>query len=167
MKPVLTLERLKQVYFYDPETGEFLRLLETNSHMGTAKVGEAAGSVSGERYVRIGLDGKVYRAHRLAVFYMTGEWPIRVDHEDLDGTNNRWKNLRPATVSQNQANTSRRKDNTSGFKGVSKTASETWQAVIWVRKKKLCLGTYATPHEAFAAYKSAHEKHFGAFSRTT
>lgn len=165
MKETLTLERLKQVYLYDPLTGQFTRLQAANSHKGKAQVGEIAGYTGG-RYRRIGIDGQVYPAHRLAVFYMTGKWPEHgVDHKDLDPTNNRWENLRLADQSQNGANTPRRRDNTSGFKGVCKTASGTWQAVIWVKAKKHCLGTYATPQEAFAIYKSAAEKHFGTFSR--
>lgn len=165
-KPSLTLERLKQVYLYVPETGEFLRLEETISRGWKAKVGAAAGSNSGERYTRIGIDGQVYRAHRLAWFYMTGAWPENgVDHIDVDPANNRWANLRAATQSQNAVNTRKRRDNTSGFKGVSKTASGTWQAVIWVRKKKLCLGTFPTPQEAFEAYQLAAEEHFGKYHR--
>ena len=164
--PTLTLERLKQVYLYDPETGEFIRLQETNSHRGRAKVGGVAGSNSGERYIRIGIDGQVYRAHRLAWFYMTGEWPENgVDHEDLDPSNNRWSNLRPATQSQNAVNTRKRRDNTSGFKGVCKTPSGTWQAVIWVKQRKICLGTFTTPQEAFSAYQLAAEEHFGKYHR--
>lgn len=168
MKRELTLERLKQVYIYDPDTGDFFRLEETNSHKGKAKVGDRAGSKSGGKYLRIGIDGRVYLAHRLAWFYMTGEWPENgVDHIDLEPLHNWWSNLRAATQSQNAANTRRRRDNTSGFKGVCKTASDTWQAVIWVKGKKHCIGTYQTPHEAFEAYKKAAETHFGSFSRTS
>jgi len=165
-KTKLTLERLKKVYLYDPGTGLFLRLEETPSHGGKAKVGSPAGANDGGRYVRIGLDGQIYRAHRLAWFYMTGEWPKDgVDHIDLDGTNNRWSNLRAATQSQNAANTRKRRDNTSGFKGVSRTASGTWQACIWVKKRKICLGTFPTPQEAFSAYQIAAEEHFGKYHR--
>jgi HNH endonuclease len=165
--PKLTVDRLKQVYLYVPETGQFLRLQETNSHNGKAKVGEPAGSLSGERYIRIGIDGRVYRAHRLAWFYMTGEWPeYGVDHIDLDPTNNRWENLRAADQSQNAVNTRRRKDNTSGFKGVSKTANGRWQARLYVKGKKIVVGTYATPQEAFNAYRTEADKHFGSFHRT-
>lgn len=168
MADALTLERLKQVYLYKPDTGEFIRLQEANSHGGRAKVGDVAGSKSGERYIRIGVDGRVYRAHRLAWFYMTGRWPEHgVDHEDLDPSNNRWSNLRAATQSQNAANTKRQKNNTSGFKGVSRTPSGTWYAAVNVKKRKICLGTFATPEEAFAAYRQAAEEHFGKFHRSS
>jgi len=165
-KPTLTIERLKQAYLYMPETGEFLRLQETNSFGGKAKVGSVAGARNANGYLRIGIDRKLYWAHRLAWFYMTGEWPKRdIDHIDLDKSNNRWSNLREATKSQNQANTQKRSDNTSGFKGVCKTASGTWQAVIWVKKQKLCLGTFPTAQEAFAVYQTAAEEYFGKYHR--
>lgn len=166
MTEKLTLKRLKQVYLYEPETGRFLRLQEANSFGGKAKVGTVAGSSSGERYLRIGIDGKVYRAHRLAWFYVTGEWPEHgVDHIDMNPVNNRWANLRAATQSQNAVNTSRRRDNTSGFKGVKRTVSGGWQAVLHVNGKKLSLGTFKTPQEAFDAYTAAASKNFGSYHR--
>jgi hypothetical protein len=41
-----------------------------------------------------------------------------MDHVNGDRADNRWCNLREATQSQNQANTSMRADNISGYKGV-------------------------------------------------
>ena len=56
------------------------------------------------------IDGAVYYEHRLAWVYMKGDdQPMpRIDHRDLDGTNNAWDNLRAATGSQNMANSVRR-----------------------------------------------------------
>lgn len=164
--PDLSIERLKQVYLYKPETGEFIRLIPCKSHKGRAKIGEAGGSISGERYRRIGVDGRLYRAHRLAWFYMTGAWPKHgIDHVDLNPENNRWENLRAADQSQNGANTRIRRDNTSGFKGVQKTANSTWSAKIWVKGKKHSLGTFRTASEASQAYRIAAEKYFGEYAR--
>jgi hypothetical protein len=65
---------------------------------------------------------------------MTGEYPDRkfeMDHKDRDRSNNRFSNLRLATTSQNQANVGLRKDNISGFKGVSwEKAQNKWRATI-------------------------------------
>ena len=162
----LTVDRLHEAYLYEPDTGNFIRLQETNSYGGKAKVGEVAGHIGNTGYIRIGLDGRVYLAHRLAWFYMTGEWPSRyIDHINMIKTDNRWSNLRAATMSQNQANTKRRKDNTSGYKGVTKTPFNTWQAKTMFNGKKISLGTYDTPEEAFAAYRKAAEELFGDFHR--
>ena len=50
-----------------------------------------------------------YVAHRLAWLYMTGEWPRHeIDQINLDRSDNRFCNLRPANRSQNSANSTSR-----------------------------------------------------------
>jgi hypothetical protein len=92
----------------------------------------------------------------------------RVDHKNRDGLNNKKTNLRKATCSQNGANRGPDRDNTSGFKGVSKTKRirNPWQALITVRGKKMFLGQFKTPFLASVAYASAARKYFGEFART-
>ena len=114
----LTRARLRELFHYDPETGLFTRLITTSSR---ARAGMVAGSLHGEGYLSIRIDGRLYLSHHLAWFYMTGRWPRRIiDHEDTDGTNNRWVNLRKANKSGNGANARLSRANTSGFKGVSR-----------------------------------------------
>lgn len=129
--------------------------------------GKQAGSIEEGRYVRITIDYIQYYGHRLAWFYVKGEWPeIDTDHENLIKHDNRWDNLRNATKSQNVMNRKRRADNTSGFKGVSKAADrQKWEARIHIKSKKIHLGVFDTKAEAHAAYCAASEKHFGEFAR--
>jgi hypothetical protein len=47
----------------------------------------------GYRYIDI--DGKTYRADKIAWFFVHGKWPTDVEHLDGDLTNNQLKNLRP------------------------------------------------------------------------
>ena len=83
VRKALTQERLKELLHYDPETGVFKWKQERRGgefySVVLVKVGDIAGSLrSGERGYRhwkIGVDGENYRAHRLAWFYMKGEWP--------------------------------------------------------------------------------------------
>ena len=88
-----------------------------------------------------------------------------VDHINGDGLDNRRSNLRPATVTQNNRNARRRKDNRSGFKGVTRQASGLWRARITVDGLQIRLGTFDAPEDAARAYDAAAIHHFGEFAR--
>lgn len=90
-----------------------------------------------------------------------------VDHRDGNGLNNTRANLRLATHSQNQHNARLRKDNKSGYKGVSwRESRQRFQAAIALGGKQVFLGHFRTAEEAHAAYCKAAEKYHGAFRRT-
>lgn len=171
-------DRLRQLIHYDPETGLFTRIAAPRPQAGHY-VGQVAGHVKygshadGGGYIMLTVDGRKYRGHALAWFYMTGEWPVHdIDHKDTDRTNNRWSNLRLATRSQNIANARRARDNQSGFKGVSFDKSRNkWKAQIGMGKSakgyygtKL-IGRFNTKEEAAEAYRRAAESRFGEFAR--
>lgn len=152
----ITAHRLKELFEYSPETGEFIRIKKTSSktHIGTV-----AGTVNHHGYVIICIDYKLYSAHRLAWLYMTGEWPKEeVDHIDGHRSNNRFVNLRDVSVSMNRQN--RRaadRKSKSGLLGVN-TNKYSWAARIKVDGKKISLGSYPTPELAHAAYVEAKRK---------
>ena len=160
----LTLARLKEVLTYDPETGLFIWRI---NRRGRAKAGTVAGADNGVGYIVIRLDGENHKAHRLAVFYMTGKWPIAdTDHKNCKKSDNRWGNLRPATRSQNRANTNVRADNTSGFKGVVwDSKSSKWRAQTMVNGKRKYLGLFDKVEDAVGAYGAAVYGYFGPFAR--
>jgi hypothetical protein len=164
-RPALTHERLLSVLHYDPATGRFTWLVQISN----ISAGSEAGSDHGNGYIEIGLDGTSHFAHRLAWFYMTGEWPSgQIDHRDLDRSNNRWRNLRPATHGQNVHNSGPRKNNSHGFKGAffSKKARK-WGAQIMFRRQKYSLGYFDTPQEAHAAYAQKAIELHGEFARSS
>lgn len=171
---MLTYDRLKEVLHYDPETGVFTWLSRPEI---TYRVGNWnarwAGKVAGCPMIRgqywgIGVDSRTHGAHRLAVLYMTGEWPANdVDHINCDGTDNRWINLRVANRSQNCGNSRKARNNTSGFKGVSfDRATGMWKATIGKNRKTQNLGRYSTREQAYAVYCRAAALVFGEFART-
>lgn len=89
-----------------------------------------------------------------------------VDHKNLNPLDNQRKNLRLATSTQNQANRSKQKNSTSGFKGVWwHTKNKKWIANIRINKKTRYLGSFDTPEEAHERYKIEARKLFGEFAR--
>jgi hypothetical protein len=102
--------------------------------------------------------------HRLIMFGLS-ENDLLVDHVDRDRLNNTRENLRVCTNSQNQANRTTPKNNSSGYKGVrwlSKT--QKWQAMIKVNNRVHCLGCYRNPKNAARAYNKAALHFFGEFA---
>ena len=105
---MITHQRLLESIRYNPENGYFIW-----------PNGDIAGTERNDGYCQINILGKIYLAHRLAWFYVTGEWPIgKLDHQDNDRLNNRWENLRLATNGQNAWNSKLSTKNRSGHKGI-------------------------------------------------
>lgn len=150
---------------YDPETGRFTWKRTRRGRF--AKAGETAGNIRKDGYRGIVISGRRYLAHRLAWFYMTGDWPaLEVDHIDTDRDNNRWSNLREATRSQNNANERLRGCNTSGVKGVSYYhPTKRWRVQIQKDRKKRSLGYFKTLEEAHAVYLAEAKRLFGEYAR--
>jgi len=90
---------------------------------------------------------------------------IQVDHRNHNTLDNRRKNLRPATKSDQQHNTRKRSDNTSGLKGVTKhKQTGKWRARIMIRGKQKYLGSFRDKHEAAEVYEKAAKQYFGEFA---
>lgn len=76
---------------------------------------------------------------------------MMVDHINRNSLDNRIQNLRIATNSQNQHNTKRRVDNSSGIRGVRFERGR-WRAQIKRNGKNFHIGSFSTSHEAKLAY---------------
>jgi hypothetical protein len=132
---MITQERLKELVHYNPITGIFTRKI--CKPRSSVPAGNSTGSLA-KGYILLKLDGKSYRAHRLAWLYMTGEYPqLSIDHIDGATSNNKWDNLRLATNSQNQCNKGLTISNTSGIKGLSKRDTRYWRAIVMTDRKAI------------------------------
>lgn len=160
----LSAAQLKRTLSYDPDTGVFTRL----SCLHKRYVGRPAGTVSSQGYINIHFAGRPRRAHRLAWLYMTGEWPAMLDHVNGNRADNRFCNLRKATLFQNAQN-SRGRGAVSGLKGAHKAMRAggriKWNSLIKVKGKSVYLGTFDTPEEAHAAYVAGARRLHGEFAR--
>lgn len=139
---MLTQGRLLELVVYDPDTGVFTRRVRSSSR---ALAGDVAGSMAKNGYRYVYVDGVRYSEHRLAVLYMTGEWPLeQVDHRRPGKefrSDNRWEQLRPATPRQNRHNQKLSSRNKSGYKGVWwDSRRQRWTAEIRVGETKRLLG---------------------------
>jgi hypothetical protein len=146
---MVSVERLREVLAYDANTGVFSWKLQLSNR---TKVGKPAGSIKPDGYVCIDVDGKRYKAHRLAWLYVYGDTDLEIDHINGIPGDNRITNLRPVTHQQNLWNSKKPTHNTSGYKGVHlHKASMQWRAVAWDRKP-VHLGLFDTKEKAQTAY---------------
>lgn len=153
MSEMFDLEEAKEYLRYEPDTGNFIWLKKASKKT-------IVGSIAGCKekrfgYVVIRLNGRLFRAHRLACalsgINIDG---LHVDHIDGNPSNNRLENLRPCTRSQNMKNLKPHKDNKySAWKGVSwSPANNNWYARIFVDGKSRWLGSFSDEREAAEAY---------------
>lgn len=119
--------------------------------------------------------GRLMFMHRLIMNPLPG---IEIDHKNGDGLDNRRKNLRICTVSENRQNTAGWKNRPSKhlqgfkFKGVyhpnrctGNQGGKPWEARICYGGKQRVVGNYFTPQEAALAYDEQARIHHGKFAR--
>lgn len=165
MRELLDLGYLRSVLDYDPETGIFIWKISPHH---TVEVGSVAGGTNQRGYRRHKIKNKHFIAHRLAWFYVYGVWPKNeLDHINGNKEDNRIANLREATRSQNQNNMPKKRNNTSGYKGVSwHKVNKKWIAQTEVKGRAHFFGYYSTPEDAHVAYVNGIKKLHGEFAHT-
>jgi len=157
------LEFIKQNYQYLDGN-----LYRTKNICGQ-KIGSIAGWVTncnGRQYRKMSINKKIVYVHHAIFLLHHGYLPSYIDHIDGNPLNNRIENLRSATQSQNMGNSKLKKNNSSGYKGVTfRKDTKKWNASIMVNGKHISLGCYKTKEEARDAYIIGSKKYFGEFSR--
>lgn len=154
-KPRISAQELREKLTYNPETGEFFTKPRKigSSHLYGSKRNYPA--------VTITINRRKYYASLLAWLWMTGEWPSsHIDHRNNDSLDNRWRNLRESTRSQNMGNQRMSKRNTSGLTGAFwDRSAKRWISII----AKKHLGTFPSAKAAHEAYVKAARERYGEF----
>ncbi len=173
VKKLPSVEFLQACFAYNPDTGVLTWKHRPREHFARKKYylrwntvyeKTIAGSVykNGCRYIHI--NSLLYISHRIIWKIMTGKDPAStIDHKNGNRGDNRWVNLRPASLSEQNWNTSVRKDNSSGCRGVSYDGK--WVARIMIKRRSHYLGSFDNKLEASAAYQVAAKKWHGKFYR--
>ena len=174
-KPILTIETLRKILRYDPDTGKLFWRERTPDLFSSGKQtaehrcrrwnscfsGKEAMSVDdGAGYSQGTIFNKKYRAHRVIWAIVNGSWPVNeIDHIDQDRSNNRIGNLREATSQENARNSCMRSNNTSGTTGVFwDKATQKWAARIMIDGQNKNLGRFRCITSAIVSRKVAEVK---------
>tara|TARA_R110000803_G_scaffold75961_2_gene140325 strand:+ start:1276 stop:1833 length:558 start_codon:yes stop_codon:yes gene_type:complete len=107
-------------------------------------------------YLTVNIDGYIRTIHTLLaesfLNHVRNGHTLVVDHQNNIKTDNRLENLQVVTQRENL--TKDKKNKTSKFAGVSKSA-KLWKSQIRINKKCLGLGRYETEEEAAKVYQLA------------
>lgn len=151
-KPRPTIERIKEMFSYNPATGQITRR------------GHEPYKPTPSGYVYVSCDGWVGLAHRVIWAVVYGRWPNEVDHIDNDPSNNRLSNLREVSSQQNNFNRSMSRRNKTGVKGVQwEKSRRRWRAII-LREGKQHVQRFRTLDEAAAAIRQMRDNLHGEFA---
>lgn len=151
---VITAERLRELFHYDPDTGIFTRKVP----ICNVKAGKVTGSMDTKGHLGFRVDKRMCLAHRMAWLYVHGELPMgQIDHINGIRTDNRIANLRDVSASVNAQNLhAARSDNKTGLLGVSwKAKANKYVAQIQVDGRVRYLGLFHDPNAAHQAYLNA------------
>lgn len=108
--------------------------------------------VNSNGYVMVMFEGRKIPLHRVITERMAGEkidWSLgfMVDHIDGSPLNNSRSNLRVVSHAENMQNRRKPSQNTSGFKGITRSRGK-WLAAIGLNGKLFHIGYFDTPDEA-------------------
>jgi hypothetical protein len=158
-------DELRRRYSYDPDSGIVTRRVRSYRWKENTPVG----CLGAGGYLRWKTRGKQYPLTHLIWAIYVGAWPAeQIDHINGDRTDNRARNLREATHSQQMTNRRAFSGKAVPLKGVRLDKSGArFQSRVTKDGVTRSLGTFDTPEEAHAAYAAAAELQHGVFRRLT
>lgn len=155
------IRNLLNYVYVDIITG---KIVWTKPKAKKIKPGEEAGSRKKGGYWEIKFNSKNYRRHRIIFYVAKGYLPKIVDHIKGVDFGDGIDNLQEVSNAQNVMKQKKRKDNTSGYRGVTfHKKSKKWYASISENGKRVHIGSYDSPEEASIAYEKKARQVFGDF----
>ncbi len=141
-------EELETKFKYNPNTGE---LSNQYGHI-YRKVNCNGGGI------RVRFKGVEYAAHRIIWRLMTGDDPqeLTIDHINRNSLDNKWCNLRLATIEEQQHNRT--------HSCVRQARSGRWRAEVRSKGKYLLNKTFDLQEQALEAVRSIKQQHWGQFA---
>lgn len=164
----LTQTDVKRRFNYDLLTGLLTWCIRPSNN---TQIGMRAGSfiydktktVPKRRHVTI--DGCTYKEHQIIWLWMTGKWPLMIDHKDGDPFNNKWRNLRLATHTGNNLN--RRNCRPGRLKWTYPADGGRYRARVSLLGRRYNLGVFDTEQEAHDVACTAAQQLHGQFARSS
>jgi hypothetical protein len=166
------IDELRKLFYYDYNK-DCLCWAISKARPGprNAVAGEPViGTPNTSGHIQLAISKSRYLLHRIVWAVAKGEdpHPFAIDHANRIRTDNRIGNLRiDVTGSGNGYNSARRGlPNSTGFRGVRRTRSGRFEAVISWKSKKQYIGLYDTAEQAHFAYCQAAAIYAGEFMET-
>lgn len=147
----MTVKQAREFFDYNPKTGDLI--WKKQKPHGKSKPGDIVGKNSIGKYRQVTFDHIGHRAHRVcwAVYY--GFFPYgHIDHINGDGRDNRIKNLRDVSRTQNNLNQKAHRDINSTIGTSFEKARGLWLSSICIGGKSIFIGRFKTRKQAKIAY---------------
>jgi hypothetical protein len=173
-KPIPTIQQLRQLLRYEPETGKLFwcergaEMFEASKYQRRSAsiwnnkyAGSEVGSKTKGDYVRFSIFKRMMLAHRVAWALHYGEWPQgQIDHINQNRQDNRIVNLREVSNTENNRNKTVTPKSESEVLGVTWDRPRgMWRARINGANGNIFLGRFQTKEEAIEARKNAEVQH--------
>lgn len=119
--------------------------------------------------IKINYNGisKKYYVHRIIYYIYHGhiDDKLLIDHKNGNPLDNKIKNLRMCTHSQNRQNSKIQSTNKLGYKNIIKNKNGTYRVYFNVNKKRVYFGTFKNLKKAIAFANKKRKEIYGEFSR--
>jgi len=167
MKPLPSIQELREAISYDPITGicswkerprQQFKSDWIHKWWNLRFSGKEIKTICGtkkRKHIGTKFNCCSLKIHRAIWAIQTGEWPNHIDHKDGDSLNNKWENLRNGTVSDNMKNKKKYKPRELPTGVYFSSNGKKYWAEIQCNKNRHQLGYFDSLEDAAKARKEA------------